>query len=139
LINPETRKGYLTPTATYGTTAAVNTGSTGKIEHLRALIHLHPETRFERFLDLLQRFGFRDLVQVRQDAHDLWEPVNLQHIQELERFHFETHAAIDHQQHQVSDFRNVLQRQPAFLNEDANNEGKHTNAQSWNSNHLGIQ
>lgn len=59
--------------------------------HKRA--HLGPESRFELLLGGPESLDVVKTVQVGEHAHYLGKPVNLKHVQKLERLHLETEAA----------------------------------------------
>jgi hypothetical protein len=59
---------------------------TTEIKQLGAREDLCPEALLEALLGLLDVLRFCEQVQMRQDAHHLWEPMCLQYVQELKRF-----------------------------------------------------
>ena len=67
--------------------------------------YLSPESLFERFLGLLQGFVGLESVEMRHDANNLGETVQLQLIEELESLHFEPVRRVRQQQYQICHFR----------------------------------
>jgi hypothetical protein len=59
------------------------------------LIDFGPKAVFEQFLGLAQVFRGAKLVEMCKYAHDFWESVRLQDIEELKGLHFKAKFGID--------------------------------------------
>lgn len=56
------------------------------------------------------RFGGLDLVQMCKNTHHFGESMSFENVQELKSFHLKSKARIDHEEHQVSDLRDIAHR-----------------------------
>ena len=68
-----------------------------KVKHFGTFINFRPEAVFEQFFGLAQVLGGAKLIEMRKDAHDLWESMSLQDIEEFKGFHFKAKLGVDAQ------------------------------------------